>query len=97
MKKGAIVINTARGGLIDEIALVNALKIGQIKAAGLDVFEKEPPIGNNPLLAFENVIVSPHVGGLSYEAFKGMMVEAMNNIKRFEEGDKEILENKRVI
>lgn len=97
MKKGAIIINTARGGLIDEVALVNALKTGQIKAAGLDVFEKEPPIENNPLLAFENVIVSPHVGGLSYEAFKGMMVEAMNNIKKFEEGDKEILESKRAI
>lgn len=97
MKKGAVIINTARGGLIDETALISALESGHIKAAGLDVFEKEPPEKTNPLLSFNNVTVSPHVGGLTYEAFKSMMVEAMNNIKLFEEGKSELLENKRIV
>ena len=93
MKKGAVIINTARGGLIDETALISALESGHIKAAGLDVFEKEPPEKTNPLLSFNNVTVSPHVGGLTYEAFKSMMVEAMNNIKLFEEGKSELETN----
>lgn len=96
MKKGAIIVNTARGGLIDEPALVSALESGHIKAAGLDVFEQEPPDKANPLLSFDNVTVSPHVGGLTYEAFKAMMVEAMNNMKIFEEGRAEELEGKRL-
>ena len=49
------------------------------------------------MLSFNNVTVSPHVGGLTYEAFKSMMVEAMNNIKLFEEGKSELLENKRIV
>ena len=86
-----IIINTA--GLIDEAALIDALKSGQVRAAGLDVFAKEPPDKTNPLLGFDNVIVSPHVGGLSYEAFRSMMVEAMNNMK-LEEGRAEELESR---
>lgn len=97
MKRGTIIINTARGGLIDETALIRALETGHIKAAGLDVFDKEPPEKTNLLLSFNNVTVSPHVGGLTYEAFKSMMVEAMNNIKMFEEGKSELLESKRII
>lgn len=96
MKKGVIIINTARGGLIDEAALVRALKSGHVGAAGLDVFSKEPPSKRNPLFGFNNVTVSPHVGGLSYEAFKGMMTGAMNNMRLFEEGRAEELENKRL-
>lgn len=96
MKKGAIIINTARGGLIDEAALVKALDSGHIKAAGLDVFAQEPPDKTNPLLSFDNVTVSPHVGGVTYEAFKSMMFEAMNNMKLFEQGKKDKLENKRL-
>ncbi len=96
MKKGVIIINTARGGLIDEAALVRALKSEHVGAAGLDVFSKEPPSKRNPLFGFNNVTVSPHVGGLSYEAFKGMMTGAMNNMRLFEEGRAEELENKRL-
>ncbi|NLO26180.1 MAG: hydroxyacid dehydrogenase [Clostridiales bacterium] len=96
MKKGAILINTARGGLVDEAALIRALETGHIGAAGLDVFAKEPPAKANPLLGFENVVVSPHVGGVTYEAFKSMMVEAMYNMKLFEEGKTEELESKRL-
>lgn len=96
MKRGVILINTARGGLIDEAALVGALEAGHIGAAGLDVFEKEPPGKDNALFGFENVIVSPHVGGLSYEAFKNMMTEAMNNMRLFEEGRADELEDKKL-
>ncbi len=96
MKKGVIIVNTARGGLIDEVALIKALESGQVGAAGLDVFAKEPPDKANPLLSFENVSVSPHVGGLTYEAFKSMMVEATHNMKLFEEGKVEELESKKI-
>jgi D-3-phosphoglycerate dehydrogenase len=61
MKKTAVVINTARGPIIDEVALIEALQNGVIAGAGLDVLEQEPPSNNNPLLTMENVIVTPHV------------------------------------
>ena len=61
MKPTAVVINTARGPLIDEVALIEALTSGTIAGAGLDVLEAEPPSNNNPLLTMENVLVTPHV------------------------------------
>lgn len=61
MKHGAVIINTARGNIIDEPALVEALRSGHLAAAGLDVLEQEPPSLDNPLLRMENVVVTPHV------------------------------------
>jgi D-3-phosphoglycerate dehydrogenase len=61
MKPTAAIINTARGPIIDETALIEALQSGVIAAAGLDVLEQEPPSGNNPLLTMDNVVVTPHV------------------------------------
>jgi D-3-phosphoglycerate dehydrogenase / 2-oxoglutarate reductase len=61
MKPTAVVINTARGPIIDEVALIEALQNGVIAGAGLDVLEQEPPSNNNPLLTMENVVVTPHV------------------------------------
>lgn len=96
LKPGSIIINTSRGGLIDEQALIEALKSGHLKGAGLDVFEKEPLSSNNPLLKMDNVILTPHVGGVTYEAFKKMIQEALQNIMLFEEGRIGVLEDKKL-
>jgi D-3-phosphoglycerate dehydrogenase len=68
MEKKPILINTSRGPIVDEKALIEALKEGLVSGAGLDVFEKEPPDPQNPLLKMENVILSPHVAFYSEES-----------------------------
>jgi D-3-phosphoglycerate dehydrogenase len=75
MRPHAIVVNTSRGGLVDEAALVAALQAGKIAGAGLDVFEQEPPAPENPLMKFDNVVLSPHVAGVTEDSLRGM---AMN-------------------
>ena len=83
MKETAIIINTARGGIINEESLVNALINKKIFGAGLDVFETEPPAKNHPLFSLENVILSPHNAALTLECRKRMAVEAAENIVFF--------------
>ncbi|MBP0599221.1 hydroxyacid dehydrogenase [Herbaspirillum sp. LeCh32-8] len=68
MKTDAIIVNTSRGGLIDEAALVEALRAGRIGGAGLDVFAQEPLAASSPLAALPNVVLSPHIAGSSQEA-----------------------------
>jgi len=68
MKKSAVIINTARGPLIDETALIHALQTGRIRAAGLDVFEVEPLPLSSPLIGMPNVLLAPHVAGLDHES-----------------------------
>ncbi len=83
MKKGAVVVNTCRGGLIDEVALIEALKSGQLSAAALDVFEQEPLAANHPLLEQENVLISPHAAWYSPESLKDLPIHAAQNVIDF--------------
>ncbi len=80
MKRGSILINTARGGLVNENDLVAALRSGHLAGAGLDVLAVEPPAPNHPLLAMENVVVSPHVAALDVQAVEDMAIAAAQNI-----------------
>ncbi|MTW01662.1 NAD(P)-dependent oxidoreductase [Pseudoduganella ginsengisoli] len=80
MRPGAIVVNTARGGLIDEAALADALQSGALRAAGLDSFQEEPMRAGHPFAGIANAILSPHVGGVSADAYISMGVAAANNI-----------------
>lgn len=86
MKPGAYIINTARGGVIDEKALVDVLKENRIAGAGLDVFEKEPVDTDHPLLHMDNVIVSPHSAALTKEATLRMATEAVEAVDDYFSG-----------
>jgi glyoxylate reductase len=85
MKQGAFIINTARGAVIDEQALIKQLQNGHLGGAGLDVFEFEPQISEE-LLHMENVVLAPHVGTANYETRKAMAEEAAFNIKQYING-----------
>jgi D-3-phosphoglycerate dehydrogenase / 2-oxoglutarate reductase len=80
MKPSAYLINTARGGIIDEAALYDALTSGQLAGAGLDVFAQEPPAVPNPLFELPNVIIAPHVAGVTVEAVERMSEQTARNI-----------------
>ena len=80
MKKNSIIINTSRGGIINEIDLNNALNKKVIFGAGLDVFEKEPPENDNPLIKNEKVFLSPHTAAFTDECMIRMGMETIQNI-----------------
>lgn len=80
MKTSALLINTARGEVVDEPALVEALCAGTIAGAGLDTFSPEPPSPDNPLWALENVVLSPHVGGVTEEARREVSLITVGNV-----------------
>ena len=83
MKKNCIIINAARGGIINETDLDKALNENLIFGAGIDVFEKEPPIDNNPLLKNEKVFLSPHTASFTEECMTRMGIETIQNIVDF--------------
>ncbi|MFW6174620.1 MAG: 2-hydroxyacid dehydrogenase [Chloroflexota bacterium] len=87
MKPSAILINTSRGGTVDEAALADALRQRTIWGAGLDVFEQEPTPRDNPLLRLDNVVLSPHVAGPTAESFPRRAMFAFENIRRALSGE----------
>jgi len=86
MKNGAVLINTSQGKVIDEKALIDALKSGKISLAGLDVFKEEPPSKDNPLFKLDNTILSPHVAFHTIEAAKRCTDICVDNVLKFLEG-----------
>jgi D-3-phosphoglycerate dehydrogenase len=90
MKKGAYLVNTARGPLIDEAALIAALDAGQIAGAGLDVVAAEPLAKESPLLGRDNVIISPHTGFYSIEALNELETKCAADVARVLSGEKAV-------
>ncbi len=88
MKRTAILVNTARGPIIDQDALVKALREGWIAGAGLDVFEEEPIAQDNPLLKLENVVLTPHIGSASHETRSKMAELAASGIVKVLRGER---------
>jgi D-3-phosphoglycerate dehydrogenase / 2-oxoglutarate reductase len=87
MKKTAYLVNTARGGIVEETALYDALSSGKLAGAGLDVFEQEPPPAGHSLFELPNVIIAPHVAGVTIEAVDRMSAQTARNILSVLDGE----------
>lgn len=97
MKPTSILINTARGEVVDEAALLSALRSGHIAAAGLDVFEDEPLPSNSPLLGLNNVLLTPHIAFLSEESLDECTSVTIDNIRQFLQGNPQNIVNPDVL
>jgi phosphoglycerate dehydrogenase-like enzyme len=88
MRPGAVIVNTSRGGIIDEAALAAALTAGTLGGAGIDVFETEPPPPDHPLFALDNVVLGPHVAGVTEASMKHMALHCAEVIEMIVSGAK---------
>jgi phosphoglycerate dehydrogenase-like enzyme len=88
MKSTSVIVNTARGGLIDEDALLTALQEGRIMGAGLDVLNAEPPPNDHPIFKLPNVILTPHTAGPTWQSFPRRFANCFANIERVQNGEK---------
>ncbi len=88
MHPGAVIVNTSRGGIIDEAALADALRAGRIGGAGIDVFEVEPPPADHPLFALPNVVLGPHVAGVTEASMKHMALHCAEVIETILGGER---------
>lgn len=88
MKEGVLIVNTARGNLVDENALAAALKTGQVGGYGADVFEVEPILETNPLLECPTAILTPHIGAYTYPSLEGMGDKCIHDIELMEKGER---------
>ena len=87
MKPSAYVVNTARGGLVDEVAIARALGAGQIAGAALDVFEREPLPASSALWQAPNLILTPHIAGVTQQSRTAMATMAVQNVVRVLRGE----------
>jgi phosphoglycerate dehydrogenase-like enzyme len=88
MKPTAVLVNTARGGLVDEEALATALREQRILGAGLDVLSQEPPPADHPIVDLSNVILTPHTAGPTWQSFPRRFANCFANIERVQRGEK---------
>jgi phosphoglycerate dehydrogenase-like enzyme len=86
LKPDAVLVNTSRGAVVDEEALVDALRVGGLAAAGLDVFAVEPIPADNPLLTLDNVVLTPHVTWYTVDTMRRYLAEAVDNCRRIRDG-----------
>ncbi len=86
MKTDAVLVNTSRGGVVDEDALVDALRTGEVAAAGLDVFAVEPIPTDSPLLSLDNVVLTPHVTWYTVDTMRRYLEHAVDNCRRLAQG-----------
>jgi phosphoglycerate dehydrogenase-like enzyme len=86
MKPGAVLVNTSRGPIVDETAMVDALRSGHLAAAGLDVFAAEPVAADNPLLGLDNVVLTPHVSWYTADTMRRYLEFAVDNCERLRDG-----------
>lgn len=87
MKPEAVLINVSRGAVIDEAALIGALRAGRLRGAGLDVFEREPLPPDHPLLGLDNVVLTPHVAAMTTETSRRRAAAAVENVVRVAAGE----------
>lgn len=88
LKPGAVIVNCARGGVVDEAALADALSTGRVGGAGLDVLEQDPPGESTPLLQFPNVVVTPHIAGFTGEAVLRLATSVATDVLRVLRGER---------